>query len=110
MKPPMTVDQKFQKPEATVPGYSGNIDLAKRPVVHNSDGSISTVKSSSFNIDGKEVLLPTISPEGKVLSNQEAVQLYRRTGQHLGRFNTIQEADIAAQRIHLQQEKFYRGR
>ena len=38
----------------------GNIDLTSRPSFRNADGSISTVGSASYNIDGKEVLLPTV--------------------------------------------------
>jgi len=36
----------------------GNINLLNRPIVYNQDGTISTILSTSFNIDGKEVLLP----------------------------------------------------
>lgn len=86
-------------------GYTGNIDLSNRPQVTNPDGSISTVRSKSFNIDGKEVLLPTISPDGKNLTNQEAIDLYKSTGQNLGVFNTIEEANKAAQDIHNQQAR-----
>lgn len=38
----------------------GNIDLYNRPQYRNADGSISTVDSTSFNIQGKEVLLPSV--------------------------------------------------
>ena len=38
----------------------GNIDLYNRPQYRNADGSVSTVDSTSFNIQGKEVLLPSV--------------------------------------------------
>lgn len=85
----------------------GNINLLTRPQVKNKDGSVSTVKSASFNIDGKEVLLPTVSDDGKLLTNQQAVELYKKTGKHLGKFNTIKEADAYAEKLHKQQERLY---
>jgi len=87
----------------------GNIDLAHRPRVKNPDGSISTVRSASFNIDGKEVLLPTVSdgPHARVLSDDEAVKQYMKTGRHLGKFKDPDAATRYAQALHEQQAKFY---
>lgn len=97
------------EPQLTVTGMiiKGNINLSARPVVHNADGSISTVKSASFNIDGQEVLLPTISPDGKNLTNKEAIDLYMATGQHLGKFKTPEAATKYAKLLHDDQEKRY---
>lgn len=85
----------------------GNIDLLNRPVVKNADGSISTVRSMSVNFDGKEVLIPTVSPDGKILSDQQAIDLYRRTGQHLGKFSDPNAATAYAQQLHNDQERQY---
>jgi hypothetical protein len=87
---------------------AGNIDLKKRPIVKNPDGTISTVRSISVNIDGNETLLPTVSPEGKNLNTQEAVQLYKKTGQHLGKFDNPQNATAYAKKLHDAQAKYYK--
>ena len=78
----------------------GNIDLTKRPRVQNSDGSISTVRSISIEQDGKTILIPTVSPDGRVLSDDDAVKLYHQTGQHLGIFANEAAAEREAVRIH----------
>ncbi|MFK0330908.1 hypothetical protein ACIQUB_07270 [Rhizobium sp. NPDC090275] len=85
----------------------GNIDLAKRPQVENPDGSISTVRSMSFEEDGREVLVPTVSPDGKILSDEDAISLYRRTGQHLGKFSSAAQATSYAESLHNAQAAFY---
>ncbi|RTM07404.1 MAG: hypothetical protein EKK31_11615 [Hyphomicrobiales bacterium] len=99
-------------PLGPIPGQSepGNIDLAKRPVVKNADGTISTVRSMSFEEDGKEILVPTVSPDGKILSDQQAIDLYHKTGQHLGKFDSPQAADEYAQALHEAQAQFYGNR
>lgn len=79
---------------------AGNIDLTQRPIRMNDDGSASTVRSASINENGKEVLIPTIGQNGEDLSVDQAVELYRRTGQNLGRYNSVGEANQAAQNIH----------
>jgi hypothetical protein len=85
----------------------GNIDLSRRPVVKNPDGTISTVRSMSFNEDGREILVPTVSPDGQLLDENQAIDLYHRTGQHLGMFDNPNDADIYAQTLHNQQEQMY---
>ena len=85
----------------------GNIDLTNRPIVKNEDGSISTIRSMSFqDNEGKEVLIPTVV-NGKVVSNDEAIQHYYDTGEYLGKFDSVEEANIYAEQLHNQQSKLY---
>jgi hypothetical protein len=85
----------------------GNIDLYHRPVHRNPDGSISTVHTMGFNLGGLETNLPTVGPNGEMLTPEQALQLYGRTGQHLGRFRSIEDAERAAQLLHLDQQRLY---
>ena len=86
----------------------GNIDLNNRIVVHNNDGSISTEISFSTNIDGYEVLLPTVI-NGQIVSEEEAINHYISTGEYLGRFSTVSEAESYAEALHNRQDWYYHG-
>lgn len=85
----------------------GNIDLKKRPRVQNPDGSISTVRSMSFNTGGREVLIPTVSDDGRIMSTDEAVQTYRKTGKHLGHFDSPKAATAYAKQLSKEQDRMY---
>ena len=84
----------------------GNIDLYERREIPNPDGGISTVYSMSFTDEdpnsprfGKEILVPR-ADEGRILTEDEAIDKYYRTGRHMGAFDTPQEANAAAEAIH----------
>jgi hypothetical protein len=91
----------------TTQQQSGNIDLTNRPKVSNPDGSYSTVRTIGIEIDGgRHVNIPTVI-NGKVVSNEEAINYFKKTGQHLGMYKNQKEADAAAKQLHTQQETYY---
>ena len=95
----------------------GNIDVNHRPVIWNDDGSPSTIFSATIPIgNGKWALVPTIAngkfltPSGKIPKESDkkamqaledaAAEQYKKTGQHLGIFNSQEAADAYAERTH----------
>ena len=90
---------------------AGNIDLYDRPQYRNANGSISTVDSTSYNIDGQVVLLPTVWNRNGTpyhsSNDEEILQRYRDTGEYLGKFSTVEEANDYAEKLHLEQQERY---
>lgn len=93
----------------------GNLDLTRRPVVRNPNGSISTVKSVSFQqeirLDSRTVNLEVLMPQvigNRVVSSAAALRHFQSTGQHLGMFDTAAHATSYAKRLHLWQAAYYR--
>lgn len=89
----------------------GNIDLNNRPIVKNGNG-VSTVFSMSFQpsegqFAGKEVLIPRVSDDGNILTPEQAIDTFYRTGRYLGVFNTAKEANEYAEQLHEKQEEQY---
>jgi hypothetical protein len=87
----------------------GSIDIHSRPVVQNPNGKVSTLRSASFNIDGKEVVLATVTDHGRILDERaqgraEIIGDYLRTGKHLGTFDSPDDATAYAQSLHEQQK------
>jgi hypothetical protein len=84
----------------------GNLNLNKRPVVRNPDGSVSTVKSVSWGVGGREVLMPEVVGN-KVVGPRAALRNYQRTGQNLGTFTSPKAANVYAQGLHQSQAAKY---
>jgi len=111
VKGQVKVDRVFRgvtKTELPTQGLveKGNIDLFNRPQVKNKDG-VSTVFSMSIGTDKGEVLIPRVSDSGKILSEEDAIKLYRDTGKNLGIFKSIKDATTYAEALHSQQDEFY---
>lgn len=108
----LNIEEKPRKASPTGPfkgqTQTGNIDLEHRPKVKNEDGSTSTVRSMSYENDkGEEVLIPTVSDEGKVMGNREAMEYWGKKGKFLGKFDNPNDADAYAEQLHKSQEKYY---
>jgi len=81
---------------------AGNIDLYGQPSIPNPiEGGQSTVYASSYEFDGKEVLLPAVTPDGRFLATEDEIKAeYARTGRNLGTFETPEAATTYARRLH----------
>ena len=66
-----------------------------RPYYIDDAGERRTEYKIGINVDGKETLIPTVV-DGRQLTEDEARDRYRKTGLHMGQFNTPEEADYAA--------------
>lgn len=96
-------------PEQGFPGMikPGNIDIYNRPLVKNPDGSTSTVLSIGVNFDGNEYLIPRVTDDGKILSEKEAIEHFKKTRKHLGVFESPEASSAHAKYLHNQQKAFY---
>ena len=95
--------------------YNGNIDLDKRKVLLNPDGSVSTESSIGVSDgNGTEYLIPTII-DGKRVSEDQARGYFEQTGQHLGSRPTPSndsgwnQWEKYANDIHLRQKDVYKS-
>ena len=90
---------------AAGPLIQGNIDLTNRPIVQNADGTSSTVRTIGITTDQGYVNIPTVSEDGRIMSNVEAIAQYKKTGRHLGIYADQATGDAAAQALHEEQAK-----
>lgn len=98
------LNERIEQSREAVPGYTGNIDILNRPEIQNEDGTFSTLKSISFYDEdsGREVLIPTIKVidgEPIEMSDEEAINWYYGTGEHLGKFYTPEEATAMGKKL-----------
>lgn len=81
------------------PDVPGNIQWYGRQRVPMPGNKYGTVYSESANENGLEVLYPRIY-DGALHSSDEAWQHYKETGEHMGKFKSIADADYFAQKYH----------
>ena len=63
--------------------------------------------NKTANIDGYEFLLLNGKPV--LLSDEQAIQRYKDTGEYFGKFSNVEEANKYAEALHNQQEQSYLG-
>ena len=83
----------------------GNLDLDNRPEVEMPDGAKASIYSMSINVDGNEVLIPRVSEDGRLMTEEEATKEFERTGNHLGVFRSPEAATRYAKALHKDQAK-----
>ena len=83
--------------------FPGNLDINNRPSVRNPAGGTSSVYSMSINVDGREYLIPRVSEDGRLLSEEEAIAEFNKTGNNLGAFDSPENATRYATGLHEQQ-------
>ena len=69
-------------------------DINRPSYIDNSGNKRSEYKMG-INVNGKETLIPSVVG-GRQLTADQAVDRYRSTGLHMGKYNTVDEADYAA--------------
>ncbi len=101
---PAAVGEPKNRPDVELPSVV--ITRSNFPVKVNTDGSVSTIVSMSFQAekDGPEILIPTVVG-GKQLTEKQAKDRYFKTGEHFGKFSTSEKATAYAEALHLEEEK-----
>jgi len=95
------------QPDAPGLVVPGNIDVHNRQKIPV-DGGYATVRSMNFtDRDGRNVLVPTAA-DGRIMTPDEAISYYEQTGQHLGIFDTPENAEAFGQTLHEQQADEYK--
>lgn len=88
--------------------YKGNIDLNNRKVLKEGN-HYKTENSITIGLsNGKQAIIPTVI-NGVQFSKEDAVNYFSKTGEHLGIYDSIREADDAANSIHIRQKNNYKN-
>lgn len=85
--------KKLQTAPANIP------DFAKYPVIKGAGGQLMPRTMVVPDGKGGGTVIPIIAPNGQVLSQQDAVANFHKTGKHLGSFKNMDAANAYAQSI-----------
>ena len=92
---PENITPEYEAPEGLT--EVGNIDVDELEQVEMPNGSSGIVPSVAVNVNGQDVLVPTIDGEGKIISKDDAIKLYQKTGEHFGKFESSEDAQRYAE-------------
>lgn len=98
----MIENAKLKASHAMAPGILevGNVNLIDRPQLPTPDRGYQTVYTMTAGIDnGKTVLLPRVI-EGKMHTPEEAIKHFKKTGEHMGIFESRKHADAFDEQLH----------
>jgi hypothetical protein len=110
LAPPPMAGSMFDTTGDTAPGLEvpGNVNLHRRPAVQNPNGSVSTVRSMTFqDADSRSVVVPSVIWGRGIVGPDEAFKHYQQTGEQLGIFDNPDDADAYARALHEQQAREY---
>jgi hypothetical protein len=68
-----------------------------RPSYKNEEGQTVSENKVTVGFDDGEYVIPTVI-DGKQLTEEQAIAEFKRTGLHMGKFNSSNDADISAQK------------
>lgn len=86
----------------------GNLDLNGRQVHFYDNGKdYSSLESITIEHDGQHVLIPKVNEKGDLLSNEKAIEMYKKTGKYLGKFGSDNEATDYAIGLERRQQAYY---
>lgn len=77
-----------------------------RPVINNPDGSYSTERNMVAGFDGVSYIIPTIV-NGQELTRDQALEHFRKTGEHFGGYASDDDALNAEKAQHDITERYY---
>jgi hypothetical protein len=72
--------------------------------VKNDDGSTSTIRTIGVNFGDGETVIPTVHPDGYIMSDDESIERYKETGESFGTFDTVESAKMYSEQLHKEHE------
>jgi len=82
-----------QTPAAPAAPAAPKPQSAVKPVEAGTVTQANLARTMTYQDGGLQVLIPTVTPDGRPLSATAAIAQYKQTGNHLGKFKTVEAAE-----------------